>query len=100
MGSFDKTEDRGWLKDFVAKKFDERDYLIFTDVAHLQNSSYTKMGSFDKTEDRESFRSKGQAKEDKAQFDKEYFSTMANSNFTLCPGGDHPWSMRFYEAIA
>ena len=24
---------------------------------------------------------------------------MCNSDFTLCPAGDRPWSLRFFEAI-
>merc|ERR1712151_610174 len=32
-------------------------------------------------------------------FDVGYFQRMMESNFTLCPGGDTPWSLRFYEAI-
>merc|ERR1719436_433333 len=28
-----------------------------------------------------------------------YFQVLSHSNFTICPGGDREWSMRFYEAI-
>mmetsp|Transcript_30058 Transcript_30058/g.103863 ORF Transcript_30058/g.103863 Transcript_30058/m.103863 type:complete len:449 (+) Transcript_30058:628-1974(+) len=32
-------------------------------------------------------------------YDREYLSILANSNFTLTPRGDGPWSIRFFEAI-
>ncbi len=32
-------------------------------------------------------------------YDKHYFKTMKQSQFTLCPRGDSPWSMRFFECI-
>ena len=28
-----------------------------------------------------------------------YFETMCKSKFVLCPGGDSPWSFRFYEVL-
>ena len=28
-----------------------------------------------------------------------YYASMCSSKFTLCPGGDEPWSIRFFEAI-
>ncbi len=33
------------------------------------------------------------------RFDEHYFRIMCASKFTLCPGGDQNWSMRFYEAL-
>lgn len=32
-------------------------------------------------------------------FDKNYFSILASSQFTLCPVGDFDWTYRFFEAI-
>lgn len=37
--------------------------------------------------------------EKKYQIDKEYYSIMCKSKFTLTPVGDCPWSYRFFEAI-
>ena len=35
----------------------------------------------------------------KYTLDKDYYSTLSRSKFTLCPVGDCPWSYRFFEAI-
>jgi len=32
-------------------------------------------------------------------FDEAYFQKMTRAKFAVCPGGDAPWSMRFYEAL-
>ncbi|HEY4247090.1 MAG TPA: exostosin family protein [Lacunisphaera sp.] len=32
-------------------------------------------------------------------WDEEYFRILASSQFVLCPGGDYPWSYRFFESI-
>jgi len=37
--------------------------------------------------------------ENKNNFDDAYFSAMMRAKFAPCPGGDGPWSMRFYEAL-
>ena len=36
---------------------------------------------------------------DRNSFDNKYYEIMSKSKFTLCPAGDCPWSMRFYEAL-
>ena len=33
------------------------------------------------------------------RFDENYFSVLSQSKFCLCPAGDAPFSMRFYEAL-
>lgn len=87
---------RKWLFKFVHKHFDERDYLRFTDPPH----HYESMGVFDHTLTHEpgGLHPKKLAKSKKSEFDAHYYEGMATSNFTMCPGGDTPWSMRFYEA--
>ena len=35
----------------------------------------------------------------RAEFDEDYFRTLCRSRYALCPAGDAPWSMRFFEAI-
>lgn len=35
----------------------------------------------------------------KYNLDKEYFTMLSRTKFTLCPIGDCPWSYRFFEAI-
>ena len=35
----------------------------------------------------------------KYAFDAAYYGLLGSADATLCPAGDMPWSMRFYEAI-
>lgn len=96
---------RNWVMNFAEANFSAGDVLKITDI----EEGYKPIGDFDKS-DMKSYDSRNAAT--KAQnwesgdlqsylqyFDDSYFQVMAASNFTLCPGGDRPWSMRFYEAI-
>lgn len=89
---------RNWLIDFVKENFTDADLLKISDVT----AGYKPMGPYDKSKPG-GFDSHHPNVTDPsyfAKFDDDYFQEMARSNFTLCPGGDRPWSMRFYEAIA
>lgn len=87
-----------WLEPFVRSNFTDEDYFKATNAP----ASYTAMGKFDKT-----LVSKGYVPAtDQAHiitldqvFDENYFLDMAQSKFILTPGGDAPWSMRFYESF-
>eukprot|EP00469_Lotharella_globosa_P012104 CAMPEP_0167787372 /NCGR_PEP_ID=MMETSP0111_2-20121227/9376_1 /TAXON_ID=91324 /ORGANISM="Lotharella globosa, Strain CCCM811" /LENGTH=318 /DNA_ID=CAMNT_0007678987 /DNA_START=360 /DNA_END=1316 /DNA_ORIENTATION=- len=87
-----KIQRRKWVLDFVKDHFRDDDYLQFSDMG----ANYTRMGSFDKTVPGVAGRSTMEAK---VYFDADYWQTLAWSNFTLCPGGDSAWSLRFFEAI-
>jgi hypothetical protein len=81
---------RKWLPEFVKKNFKDNDMLMFTDVP----SSHTPLGVYDHSnEHRERFTPCHK------YVDAPYYQTMMQSTFTLTPGGDHPFSWRFYEAI-
>jgi len=93
---------RNWVLDFAKANFSDDDYMKLTDI----DAGYTPMAAWDHSS-LDSFDSRlahgtdGKEDEEYEQtFDRSYFEVMAASNFTLCPGGDMPWSMRFYEAIA
>lgn len=34
-----------------------------------------------------------------SQIDQQYLADLAASKFVLAPAGDHPWSLRFFEAV-
>ena len=71
--------------------FNDSDNLKFSDMG----SNYKHLGSFDETNG-----SLGQTtSETSLHFDKENWQNLAWSKFTLCPGGDNAWSLRFFEAI-
>jgi len=89
---------RDWLLDFVKENFTDIDLLKISDITE----GYQPLGPYDKST-RGGFDSHHPNRTDPhyyATYDASYFGEMAASNFTLCPGGDRPWSMRFYEAIA
>lgn len=89
---------RYWILSFIKKFFNKKSYLQFTDTNTKQN--YKSLGNFDYTLLENGFVPKENRHADEINFfDKKYFSNLSNSKFCLCPAGDAPWSMRFYEAI-
>jgi len=84
---------------FVHQNFGEDDYFKATDTGLVD---YSPIGTFDHTLEQTTW---NQLEEENMSgsygvyFDEDYFQVMASSNFTLCPGGDRPNSLRFYEAI-
>jgi hypothetical protein len=108
-------ENRKWILRFIEYNFTNESFLQFTDENTLQlyesarRRADEEEGIFqDKPYDytnkawreeipyvpREVENSSGEP-----YFDLEYFKKMNQAKFCLCPGGDSPWSYRFYEAI-
>lgn len=93
-------ENRQWVLDFAKQKFTDKSYFRLNSNEDIEN--HDKLGKFDDT-----FSYKGKRFVDKymrlgmrrCAFDKEYYSIMCSSKFTLCPAGDQPYSDRFFEAI-
>lgn len=88
---------RSWIVPFIEHHFTDKSYLQFTDQS--TKSNHTTLGVYDYTLLRNGFVPKETAVELRNYFDERYFRTMCSSQFTLCPGGDENWSMRFYEAL-
>lgn len=82
---------RRWVMDFAKTHFSDPDFVNVTDAKSCHDYK-APIGSFD--------RSFGRTSEPLDSKSDPYFSVLALSNFTLCPGGDEPWSMRLYEAAA
>ena len=94
---------RKWIIPFAIKYFTRKSHLQFTDRKTKQiyiKKGIKRLGKFDYTLFKNGFVPKEvKLKENKNFFDENYFLTLCDSKFCLCPGGDSPWSMRFYEAI-
>lgn len=90
-------KNRMWLLNFIKINFTIDSYLQFTDSK--TKSSHVKMGSFDYTNDISGIVPKELPKNERNKFDINYFKTLSQSQFTICPVGDKPYSMRFYEAL-
>mmetsp|Transcript_20651 Transcript_20651/g.43962 ORF Transcript_20651/g.43962 Transcript_20651/m.43962 type:complete len:287 (-) Transcript_20651:60-920(-) len=86
---------RDWVAPFASAMFADNDMFIITDAP----ANYTPLEPYDHTHERKTYRPKDHPHNHLMPFDAAYYQTMVDSNFTLCPGGDHPWSMRFHEAI-
>lgn len=99
MGSLYRSETyqkRDWILDFAKRRFTERSYLLLSDG----DGEHTRLGPFDHTGDRQGvFVPKEVPADERAFFNPPYFQVLRSSQFTLCPAGDLPWSMRFFEAI-
>lgn len=85
---------RKWLKDFVAKNFNTTDYYRATDAG----KKYEKIGAYDHSDDKTGYRPKDHGVLT-FEYDSSYWKAMTQSNFVVCPGGDAPWSYRFYETF-
>jgi hypothetical protein len=96
------ADHRRWVVDLAASQFGDDDYFCATDLT--EEYGYSRLGTFDKTienlrsDDRRFVPTKADPA-DRTVFDDVYFETLSQSMFTLCPRGDLPWSMRFFEAI-
>jgi hypothetical protein len=87
---------REWIHPFINKHFGEKSYLKFTD----ETAGYISKGSYDNTNKSASLIPRKMKDNNQAVgFDQLYFLTLKSSKFCLCPAGDAPWSMRFYEAL-
>ena len=92
----DTFPERAWILDFAARRFSDRSYLLLTDA----EPDYAPIGPFDHTNmDSDVFVPRDVPSQDRAFFHDHYFRVLRASRFTLCPAGDAPWSMRFFEAI-
>ena len=95
---------RQWVVDFSKQYFTSDSFFQVTDSRAKQSNIFFKprhklLGSFDYTLDRTGFVPKENNKNIRGYFDKDYFRILCQSQFTLCPAGDSPWSMRFYESL-
>lgn len=99
MGSLYRSETyrhRDWILDFAKRRFTDKSYLLLSEAPR----EHTRLGSFDHTgNERDVFVPKEVPWGERAFFNPPYFRALRSSQFTLCPAGDRPWSMRFFEAI-
>jgi len=97
-GNFAKKDlkHRKWLAPWVKEHFNSSDYLRATDI---NTKKYEPIGEYDYSiSDPGGFRTKDCGGEC-FKFDSTYWQTMKESQFILCPGGDAPYSFRFYESM-
>jgi len=88
---------RKWLKPFVTKNFNSTDYFRATDA---KGHKYNALGAYDiSLTGSKGYRPKDHGVTNIA-FDQTYWNAMVHSEFVLCPGGDAPYSYRFYEVMA
>jgi hypothetical protein len=88
-------EYRKWILDFARERFTDRSYLLLS-----EDEGHERLGSFDHTGDRSKvFVPKEVPFADRAQFNPAYFEVLRRTEHSLCPAGDQPWSMRFFDAI-
>lgn len=95
-GSYAKLNKyRKWLPGFVKSNFKSGDYFRATDAG----GKWSAMGEFDKSlSEGGGFRPKSSCPTC-MKFDEKYWQNMVRSKFVVAPGGDAPYSFRFYEAI-
>lgn len=101
VGKVQGVKRREWVVDFANRSFGPDDFFRVTTQAELLQA-YQPLGTFDHTLDRAKEAAWNDGLSESAYesfFDEEYFQVMSSSNFSLCPGGGRPFSMRFYEAI-
>jgi hypothetical protein len=96
------VERRQWVIDFAKKYFTSKSLFINTD----NNPDWKLLGEFDYSHKRLGYCPKNEAvyQSKHAQYrviqeNLFYFQKLRQSTFVLCPGGDAPWSFRFYEVL-
>ena len=90
-----QSRSRRWVAKFVKEHFDRNSHLQYTD----EKEDYIPIGEYDYSCSKVGFITRIKTEENCNFFDTEFFDIMTKSMFCLCPAGDHPYSMRFYEAI-
>lgn len=90
-----QKRNREWVGEFANKYFTNDSYLKYSKVQR----DYVIAGIFDKSLIEASYIPRNVPGELAEHFDNKYYKLLANAKFCLCPAGDCPWSMRFYEAI-
>lgn len=89
-------EHRKWILSWAAENFTEDCFFQVT----VDSDSHQSLGGFDQTNvNQDIFTPKEMDADERNFFHPLFFKIMKNSNFTLCPAGDAPWSMRFFESI-
>jgi len=87
---------RSWVRSFAEEHFTQGDYLRVTDAKPKQHIPF---GLYDHTKEAVPFKLLKSMSYWTDLCDRDYYTAMIQSNFTLCPGGDAPWDFRLYEAI-
>lgn len=93
---------REWVLAFAREHFTQRSFFQATDRRIRSFGIFKRhglLGDFDHTYSQTGFVPKEKPKRQRDFFDEDYFRILCGSQFTLCPAGDRPWSMRFYESI-
>lgn len=89
-------EARKWAVDFARRRFTDKSYFLSTEA----ESGHTQLGAFDRTliED-DVYVPKDHPFSERAAFHAPFYRVLRSSQFALCPAGDRPWAMRFFEAL-
>jgi hypothetical protein len=100
MGSLYRSETfehRDWILDFATRRFTDRSYLLLSEAP----AAHVPLGPFDHTGDMDAVFVPKEAPwgPERAFFNPPFYAALRSSQFSLCPAGDAPWSMRFFEAI-
>jgi hypothetical protein len=92
---------RQWVSSFARSHFTSASYLQYTDN-NTRSSGYKSLGDYDHTLNEKGFvpkEQKGLHPVTRGKTDIAYGARMARAQCCLCPAGDAPYSMRFYEAL-
>ncbi len=86
---------RRWILDFARRRFGPRSYFLATDA----DERHTSLGSFDRSHrEHDVFVPIQRPWTERVFFHPLFFQVLRSSRFSLCPAGDQPWSMRFFES--
>jgi hypothetical protein len=95
-------ERRIWVIEFAKKYFTNDSIFVNTD----NEVNWKLLGNYDYSNKQLGFCPKNQINNQSknvqyriVQENLFYFQTMCQSKFILCPGGDAPWTFRFYEVL-
>tara|TARA_B100001057_G_scaffold498151_1_gene604301 strand:+ start:531 stop:1223 length:693 start_codon:yes stop_codon:yes gene_type:complete len=104
-------KNRQWVLNFAKENFTKKSYFRLNSEEDFEN--HTILGEYDFTKNfiptvspywlkksqKRFIERHNRLNKKRCYFDIDYFNVLCNSNFTLCPAGDRPWSLRFFEVI-
>jgi hypothetical protein len=99
MGTLYRPEaypQRRWILDFAKRRFTDRSYFLLSE----DSPEHELLGPYDRTgSDLDTFVPKNAPWMERGSFHPSFYRVLRATEFALCPAGDHPRSMRFFEAI-
>lgn len=87
---------RAWMLQFAKQRFQQNDFYVDTGAGR----GHKAIGAYDHTREWKAIgKNVDHYPNGQVPYDEPYFTKLVESEFTLCPAGDQPYTYRFAEAL-